>query len=766
MTRRRALLVLCWAWAAALVGASPARADTDVGNVAVIEADPTILQPGELFDLGGQTLTFTPRVGGGYTVSVGTLSFDGAPGTDLNLGLDSSVSQPLSFTFPFFGVNRTSVFINTSGTLTFGSSSATLYHFNAGGSVDLLGTDLSAILDRIAASPPRIALLWQDWNPDAGAGGSGAVSAKSLSDRLVVTWSNVPLNGTGTATTGSFQVVLFQSGVIQLNFQSVPPTPGGGYLVGISPGSLNEFFVTTLDFSQGSASSISTFPNFEPLVQVFGNAAGRPPGPLVHISAVARRFYRTHTDDHDQMVTFATFTNAMGNAFAFELTTRQTVSGIGLPLFNNSSFFGSAGRLQSFLNMNRLDLYPADPTTTFLGTNTTLDLMGQESGHMWLAFVRFDNAGVCSDLLLGRDLAHWSFFHDTDASDMEGNKWQDNGNGTFTTIEATARFSALDQYIMGLKPAGQVPTFFFIDNPTGTTRTRSSAPAIGVTAGGTRRNVTVNQVVTCSGARSPASGFSAVNTGTTWKQVFILLIPAGSAVSTADTGKVDTIRAAWVSYFNTATAGAGAVSAILQAPAISVAPASLDFGTVTVGSSADRTFSVSNVGAGTLGGTATVSAPFSVVAGGTYSLAAGQSQTVTVRFTPASATTYARNATFTGGAGATPGVTGTGAFTDGTLTAGSTIIKAAHFTEVRAAINILRARNALAAFTWTTSTLTPGVTVVKRVDLLDLRQALNEAYQAAGRALPTYTQVTVVAGQTVIKAIDLSELRAAVRALD
>src|SRR5262245_5275363 len=40
-------------------------ADTDVGNVAVLETDPTILLPGELFDLNGQTVTLTPQPGGG-----------------------------------------------------------------------------------------------------------------------------------------------------------------------------------------------------------------------------------------------------------------------------------------------------------------------------------------------------------------------------------------------------------------------------------------------------------------------------------------------------------------------------------------------------------------------------------------------------------------------------------------------------------------------------------------------------------------------------
>jgi hypothetical protein len=73
-------------------------------------------------------------------------------------------------------------------------------------------------------------------------------------------------------------------------------------------------------------------------------------------------------------------------------------------------------------------------------------------------------------------------------------------------------------------------------------------------------------------------------------------------------------------------------------PACSVTPSSLDFGSATVGSSADRSFTVKNAGGGTLAGTATTSSPgYAVISGGSYSLGAGQQATVTVRFTPTSA---------------------------------------------------------------------------------------------------------------------------------
>ena len=104
-------------------------------------------------------------------------------------------------------------------------------------------------------------------------------------------------------------------------------------------------------------------------------------------------------------------------------------------------------------------------------------------------------------------------------------------------------------------------------------------------------------------------------------------------------------------------------------------------------------------------------------------------------------------------------------FTDEPVTAQSTIVKAVHFTELRAGINSARAARGLAAFAWTDPTLTPGNTPVRAVHLTELRTALNQAYQAAGRALPTYTDPTVGGGITPIRAMHLNELRSALRAL-
>jgi hypothetical protein len=104
-------------------------------------------------------------------------------------------------------------------------------------------------------------------------------------------------------------------------------------------------------------------------------------------------------------------------------------------------------------------------------------------------------------------------------------------------------------------------------------------------------------------------------------------------------------------------------------------------------------------------------------------------------------------------------------FTDPTLTAGATVVKAVHITELRQAIATLRTRYGLSPVSWTDSTLTSGLTTVKAVHVMELRTALNAVYAAAGSPLPTYTDPTLTAGATTIKAVHISELRTAVVAV-
>ncbi len=72
------------------------------------------------------------------------------------------------------------------------------------------------------------------------------------------------------------------------------------------------------------------------------------------------------------------------------------------------------------------------------------------------------------------------------------------------------------------------------------------------------------------------------------------------------------------------------------------------FGDVKIGSFTDQVFTVQNVRGGTVSGSASVSAPFSIVSGSPFTLAGSEeTQAVTVRFTPTASATVRTNVNFT-----------------------------------------------------------------------------------------------------------------------
>jgi hypothetical protein len=203
--------------------------------------------------------------------------------------------------------------------------------------------------------------------------------------------------------------------------------------------------------------------------------------------------------------------------------------------------------------MDALAKYPDDPATKFLGENNTVSVMGQEVGHRWLAYLHFsDHNRQSSAALLGRDEGHWSFFFNSDASVMEGNRIQDLGGGTFRTTAAVERYSLLDQYAMGLVRDTDVPPMFYVESPTGSAQP-DSPPQVGVTFSGTRRDVLINDVIEVMGARQPSVDTSPKVV----RQAFVFVVSRGRSAAPGDVAKVERIRRAWESFFVQATSGRG-----------------------------------------------------------------------------------------------------------------------------------------------------------------------------------------------------------------
>lgn len=96
-------------------------------------------------------------------------------------------------------------------------------------------------------------------------------------------------------------------------------------------------------------------------------------------------------------------------------------------------------------------------------------------------------------------------------------------------------------------------------------------------------------------------------------------------------------------------------------PICTVSASSITFPTIWIGSNSTATITVSNTGTNTLTGTNTTTEPFTIVSGSTYSLTNGQSQVVTLRFTPADLGETSSTLSFVdNGGGASVSVAGTG----------------------------------------------------------------------------------------------------------
>ena len=100
-------------------------------------------------------------------------------------------------------------------------------------------------------------------------------------------------------------------------------------------------------------------------------------------------------------------------------------------------------------------------------------------------------------------------------------------------------------------------------------------------------------------------------------------------------------------------------------------------------------------------------------------------------------------------------------FSDDPLVATSTIVRAVHLTELRTAVNAVRALAGLPPATFTDPS--PAGGPIRAPHVTELRSALAAARSALGLAALTFTHDTLHARVTPVSAIDFEELRSGVR---
>jgi hypothetical protein len=500
------------------------------GDIAILNDNGSLVVGANNFDLGGVGLRFEPNGQGGYDVVRTSATFRSEFGRRVSLADDASTEEPIGFGFGFFGATRSSAFVNSDGNISFtrGDSSS---------------EDRS--LGRVLSGPPRVAAFFADLDPSRG----GGVFVGGGPSAFSVTWCNVPdFDNTGRVTA---QATLLPGGTVEVRFDA--STTLRDAVVALSPGATSGF--APLDLSAASAST----PGGSAAVgERF--AAERS----LDLVGAARLFYSEFGDDYDQLVFWTDVRVTDNDTFAFESTVRNQIRGIGQDQVNFAAEYGSGGRLASVVLMDNLAKYPADPNARVNGENTTLSLVAHETGHRWGATLKFADGGGTNDAWLGRQLAHWSFFTDTDASVLEGNEIQDQG-GSFRTGNPSLRYSPFDLYSMGVMSESEVPATFYVTSPVITEPAslgvdRESSPRSAVSFTGSRREVTIAAVVQAMGARSPAAGSGTRD----HRQAWVYVTSAGRSADSASVSKLDGVRRAFEGFFASATGGRMSVDTRLQ----------------------------------------------------------------------------------------------------------------------------------------------------------------------------------------------------------
>jgi hypothetical protein len=498
------------------------------GDVAVLVDDGSIVVQPNRQDLANFGVQFVPQKKGGYVVSPSGDGVSEDIGERVSLGDDDAqpIKFPKGFKFRFYGKAQKKLFVHSDGNLTFGAPDA---------------ASTARDLSRLLGGPARIAPFFADLNPET-ASGDGGVWVLASKAKIVVTWLDVP--GFGETNSNTFQAVLYANGRITFAFGGLAEQEA---VVGLAPGGGGQ--AQLVDYTAGLPIAVGKAAIAERFVAT----------KFLDDLAIAQAFFREFADSYDHLVVFLDFVQALGGgeAFAYEFTVKNEILGIGNGVYDGSAEAGSKARLRSFVEMGTLANYPDDPEVEFLRTNSTLDLLGHETGHRWLATLHFlDGNGQPSNALLGRQLAHWSFCHNSLASEMEGNLIRDDGGGRFTTIGATDGYSPLDLYAMGLIGPTDVPPFFYVDQ----CRNAAAAPEIGIGLLGNRVDLTIDDVIAAEGPRVPP----AKKAPHSFTMAFILVAPPGQFPSEEEIAKVDRFRAAWEPYFAQITNGLGSVDTTLK----------------------------------------------------------------------------------------------------------------------------------------------------------------------------------------------------------
>ena len=375
---------------------------------------------------------------------------------------------------------------------------------------------------------PRIAPFFADLDPSAG----GRVFLDSAPDAMTITWCAVP--GFGLSETISVQAALFSGGAIEFRFGAAILTDG---IVALSPGHADSF--TAIDLKPAGGRVSDPVPIGEQFI-------GSPSLDLVEAS---RRFYQTHPDDFDQLV-FFTDTTVITDAFAFETTVKNAITGTGLDVVDFASELGSAGALQSVINMDRISKYSDTPVREGVRREQRARHPRARdrpplAGAPAVSQRRPGDFGSAA-----RPAARaLEFLHGFRR--LGDGRQRDRGPGRRHLSHRLVHREIQPPGYVRDGPGHSLPRcqrFFYIDAPISGFE-REDGAIVGVTITGTRRDVLIQDVIGAMGARVP----TAADSPKVHRQAYVFVRRATAVLDPQDLTRLGRIREQFGPFFNRAT---------------------------------------------------------------------------------------------------------------------------------------------------------------------------------------------------------------------
>jgi uncharacterized protein (TIGR03437 family) len=506
----------------------------DIGHIAVLEDRDGVVARRNDFNLDLRTVAFAPAAAGAarYRFEVREGGYDeaaAAAGTLLaGLRDDDSERVALPFAFPFFGATHRELYVNSDGNLTFTAA-------------DDSSSERS--LGRLVAGAPRIAPLFSDLDPSTSLQG---VRVLAEAGRIVVSWVRVPeYEDFGGGEMQTFQARLYPDGRIEFAYAGIESK---GAVVGISPGG-GQGSSSVVSFLSGSTSEYSST-----VAERFSGGE-----PELDTATAAKKFYETHEDAYDYLVFFNNMDIKAGTtAVSWEMTVRNNQTGYGERTVDIGREYGSAARLQAIINMGQLTQFPKEANGPVWARQPTLDtpltVIAHEAGHRFLAFASVRDAkDPHARPMLGFQGAHWNFAFNSEASLLEGNRIQDNGpeaSPRFLTTGNVERFSALDQYLMGLRAPEEVEPEQAMFLATGVPLSFARRfPQTGVSFDGQRRDIPLRELIEAEGRRTPDHTVAQRH----FRLAFILIVREGTEPSADQLAQLEAFRTGFEAFFHEAT---------------------------------------------------------------------------------------------------------------------------------------------------------------------------------------------------------------------